>query len=110
MTESEEYDQESLHNHDNEKIFLEVPYDQRKTAKHYGAKWDPEKKKWFVTWIQHEIRGSEVSNYFIHYLEVPYDKKDEYKAKGCKWDTDLKKWYTYRANPHFDKDNLYGNK
>lgn len=29
-------------------VILEVPYIEKNEAKHLGAKWDPEIKKWFV--------------------------------------------------------------
>ena len=32
----------------NSKIYLNVPYTEKDTAKALGARWDPSKKKWYV--------------------------------------------------------------
>lgn len=31
------------------KIYLNVPYSQKEFAKKYGARWNPERKRWYVT-------------------------------------------------------------
>ena len=38
-----------------ERIYLDVPYEEKDDAKSHGAKWDPSKKKWWVYDISPEI-------------------------------------------------------
>ena len=32
-----------------QKIYLEIPFKEKETAKNLGAKWDPKKKKWYIS-------------------------------------------------------------
>ena len=39
-----------------ERIYLDVPYEEKDVVKSNGAKWDPSKKKWWVYDINPEIK------------------------------------------------------
>jgi hypothetical protein len=36
-------------------VYLEVPYEEKDDAKSHGAKWDAEKKKWWVQEMKPEL-------------------------------------------------------
>jgi len=37
------------------RVYLNVPFDEKDVAKSHGAKWDPEKKKWWVQEMKPEL-------------------------------------------------------
>ena len=73
--------------------FLNVPYDEKQAAKDLGAKWDAEKKQWYVPPLidlapfHRWNRGTNIE-LKSHYLE-----KDQIKYLGGKWDPCNKLWY-----------------
>jgi hypothetical protein len=38
------------------RIYLNVPFAEKENAKTHGAKWDPKKKKWWVTDLKSELK------------------------------------------------------
>lgn len=74
--------------------YLDVPFDQRESAKQKGARWDAEAKKWYVP----EFSPMEpfidwIATKDICYLNVSYDEKDDAKELGARWNNEMKKWY-----------------
>ena len=39
-----------------DRIYLNVPFAEKENAKMHGAKWDPKKKKWWVTELKSELK------------------------------------------------------
>lgn len=80
--------------------YLNVPFDEREEAKALGARWDGQKKMWYVPagkklddfakWLPN---GKAVKSVKKIYLKVPFDEKDTVKGMGAKWDQDKKSWY-----------------
>lgn len=88
------------------RIYLDVPYDEKNSAKQLGAKWDSQKRKWyfdgsikeiykFQRWIDTRSIFSD-SNKF--YFDVPISDIDIVKELGAKWDAEMKSWY-YNGSP-----------
>jgi len=88
------------------RIYLDVPYDEKNSAKQLGAKWDSQKRKWyfdgsikeiykFQRWIDTRSIFSD-SNKF--YFDVPISDIDIAKELGAKWDAEMKSWY-YNGSP-----------
>ncbi|RYZ91126.1 MAG: DUF1738 domain-containing protein [Proteobacteria bacterium] len=90
-----------------DRLFLEVPYTDRKQAKALGAKWDKDQKSWyapasvdasvFEKWQKtpnEGITSLEVSEKTSErvYIAVPYLERNEGKALGAKWDKEHKSW------------------
>jgi phage/plasmid primase-like uncharacterized protein len=84
-----------------EKVFLNVPYENRQEAKSLGAKWDSERKSWYAPvgtnlnplskWVETKMDNSKMSDKI--YLKVPYSEHKEAKALGAKWDLENKLWF-----------------
>lgn len=62
-----------------EATYLNVPYEQRETVKKHGAKWDPNKKKWYLP-AGIEVH-SELNQFMPNYTPPPTEKpKQEFYA------------------------------
>lgn len=62
-----------------EATYLNVPYEQRETAKKHGAKWDPNKKKWYLP--SGVEAHSELNQFMPNYTPPPVEKpKQEFYA------------------------------
>ena len=80
--------------------YLSVPFNENKEASQLGARFDPQKKCWYVPtgkdlglfsrWMSGTKAVKSVKKL---YLSVPYDDKDKAKKLGAIWDPDKKKWY-----------------
>ncbi len=92
--------------------YLSVPFAEKDSAKSLGARWDRDKKKWYVPkgvnpspfkkWVisfeeasakNRDIKKIEAESY----LNVPYADKDKIKSIGGRWDNDRKQWYVPRG-------------
>jgi len=90
---------------DGERVYLDVPYDNRADAKVSGAKWDAENKKWYFN-KDGETELSDYQKELIEkwkikpkiYLTVPFEYKDDAKEKGARWDAENKRWYCYEEH------------
>jgi frataxin-like iron-binding protein CyaY len=90
---------------DGERIYLDVPYDNRADAKVSGAKWDAENKKWYFN-KDGETDLSDYQKELIEkwkikpkiYLTVPFEYKDDAKERGARWDAENKRWYCYEEH------------
>jgi hypothetical protein len=71
--------------------YLIVPFDEKEEAKSLGARWDQEKKKWYVP-VGKDI--GPFRKWTKVFLTVPFAEKDEVKQLGGLWDIDAQKWYT----------------
>jgi DNA topoisomerase-3 len=75
------------------KTYLKVPYDEKDEAKKNGARWDNDKKLWYI------VKGIKtLEKYIIETLEVDYDDKDKVKKLGAFWNNENKTWNTTRGN------------
>lgn len=100
-----------------ERIYLNCPYDDKDACKALGGRWDGDVKKWYITdamasepfaqWMEGadtasdttSDRGAASSKTQAEeegertYLNCPFDEKDACKALGGRWDGEAKKWY-----------------
>ena len=80
-----------------EVTFLDVPFAQKDEAKALGARFDGQKRKWYVD------VGTDLDNFARWlgdtrtYLACPFDEKDAAKALGARWDNDARKWFVGRG-------------
>ena len=89
------------------KIYLNVKFEDRNIVKEKGAKWDVDKKKWYIysdneykdTLIE-KMQDIKMEEEEKIYLNVKFEDKNKVKEKGAKWDVDKKKWYIYSSNPN----------
>lgn len=89
------------------RVYLNVPFDDKDEVKKRGARWDPDVKRWYVgeylpaedfkAWIG-QPKGT-------MFLKVPFADKDEVKSLGGRWDKESGKWFVPKGVPAslFDK-------
>lgn len=88
----------------NGRVDLRVPFPEKDEAKALGARWDPDRRTWFVPpgadpnrfkrWSSDPAPlDSEPSAGTRVNLDVPFDEKDEAKSKGARWDPAAKRWF-----------------
>lgn len=82
------------------KIYLDVPYEKKDSVKKLGARWDKNRKKWYIMSNLSEEKREAIENILTTpseferiYLDVPYAKKDPVKKLGARWDKNKKQWY-----------------
>lgn len=92
-----------------DKIYLEVPFQDKDIVKEKGAKWDVDKRKWFIysdNEYKEELltrtKAVQKENGEKIYLNVKFEDKNKVKDKGAKWDKDEKKWYIFESNNYKD--------
>lgn len=90
----------------NAECYLSVPWDDKDLVKSLGARWDGERKSWYVPkgkdpapfqkWVVKKAppKASSIRKIFIN---VPFEDKDAAKSVGARWDGDNKSWY-YPSN------------
>ena len=99
-----------------ERVYFDVPYEQRQEAKALGCIWDKDNKKWFISEATPErieamdkagFKTVEVEEKNLEsvqknenaeikqktLLSVPYEEKDLAKELGAKFDRETKSWY-----------------
>ena len=99
-----------------ERVYFDVPYEQRQEAKALGCKWDKDNKKWFISEATPErieamdkagFKTVEVEQKNLEsvqknentdskqktLLSVPFEEKDLAKELGAKFDRETKSWY-----------------
>lgn len=99
-----------------ERVYFDVPYEQRQEAKALGCKWDKDNKKWFISEATPErieamdkagFKTVEVEQKNLEsvqknentdskqkiLLSVPFEEKDLAKELGAKFDRETKNWY-----------------
>ena len=81
----------------NDKIFINCPFNEKDEAKKEGAKWDGFEKKWYIpAKLFHQIeRFNKWKPKGRVYLNCPYSEKNQAKDRGAKWDGIVRKWYYY---------------
>ena len=72
--------------------WLEVPYEEKDTAKNHKARWDPDKRQWYAPpqvdrtplrkWMKRRI-----------HLNCSIEDRHVVKERGAKWDAVAGKWY-----------------
>ena len=61
-------------------------------VKSFGAKWDPQLKKWY---FEGDKLKDELEQYEETVVDIAYEDKDEYKEKySIRWDAENKNWIT----------------
>jgi len=87
-----------------DRVYLTINFDQKDKAKQLGAKWDVQKRKWWVSSYNKEaIRQFTNVKIKKYYLQVPFDKKEEVKQHGANWDIKKKQWYVTDINSQLRK-------
>lgn len=76
-----------------ERKYLDCPFAEKDEAKSLGAKFDNEKRKWYVAADADLAPFAKWMPASDRYLDCPFDEKDEAKALGAKWDNEQRKWY-----------------
>jgi len=71
------------------RVDLEVPFEEKDQAQEDGAKWDKDKRTWYM-----EKNVKKLEKYRRIYLFVPFEDKDQVKERGARWDKDKRMWYT----------------
>ena len=88
----------------NDRVDLKVPFPEKDDAKALGARWDPDRRIWFVPPGVDPSRFARGSPGPAHLssepsasarvdLDVPFEEKDEAKSKGARWDPAAKRWF-----------------
>jgi hypothetical protein len=72
--------------------WLEVPYEEKDAAKCAGARWDPEKRQWYVPPNVDRTRLHQWIKRRVH-LTCGFQDKDVAKSRGARWDAIAGKWY-----------------
>jgi serine/threonine protein kinase len=74
-----------------ERLYLNVPYDDREWAKEKGLEWDPDRKIWWLP------RGLDALKFrgFWAFLDSrkTYKDRESLKRKGCRYKKSAKAWY-----------------
>jgi ribonuclease HI len=93
-----------------------ITFDTKDEAKKLGAKWNPEKKYWYVentissdNMLKLEeldktinIKLSAIKNEDKIYINISFSKKDKAKKFGAKWDSVKKSWYYNKSTINDD--------
>ncbi|MGO9566162.1 MAG: strawberry notch-like NTP hydrolase domain-containing protein, partial [Desulfomonilaceae bacterium] len=101
-----------------EKIYLNVPFEEKEKVKSLGARWDKNLHAWFIPpgvdpesfakWGRGAVEGQGGTQAHRgkeerQYLAVPYGEREAAKALGAKWDKAAKCWY---VGPDGDAEKL----
>ena len=95
---------------EDERIYLNCPFDDKDECKSLGGRWDSDVRKWYITdemasepfaqWMEGADVSPDASKPQAEpdegektYLNCPFDDKEACKALGGRWDGDAKKWY-----------------
>jgi hypothetical protein len=79
-----------------EKIYIKIPYILKDTAKELGAKFDMDKRSWYIT------DETKINEFELIPISISYENRNIAKQKGCLWDPLIKKWLT----PNFNNQNV----
>ena len=71
----------------NEKVFFNVPFSEKDTAKAMGARFDGENKLWYAN--DNESLTA-LSSKWAFFIDCPFSQKNEAKEKGAKWEAEKK--------------------
>lgn len=83
------------------RVYLNVPFEDKDEVKKRGARWDPEVKRWYVgDYVPEEDFKSWIGRpKGTQFLKVPFSDKDEVKSLGGRWDPDSSKWFVPKNVP-----------
>jgi antirestriction protein ArdC/phage/plasmid primase-like uncharacterized protein len=91
-----------------ERTFIEVPFGEKEEAKALGARWDRQKRSWYIPaampvdlfakWQKHQDQHANLAERPApasarKYLAVPFGERKAAKAVGALWDSAAKSWY-----------------
>ena len=79
------------------KFYVQIPYWLKDQAKSLNAKYDTDKKSWYV------IKESAKDLFELKIIDVKYEMKDIAKENGAIWDKEKKCWMTCQFNVEFIK-------
>ena len=84
-----------------DKIYFDIPFEQKDSAKAAGLRWDSAARKWYASsaeiasasaWpVATCVGETEQAN--RHYFKVPFLQKDRAKAMGMRFDGTRKLWF-----------------
>lgn len=77
-----------------ERLWLEVPFEEKNEAKRIGGRWDNDERRWYAPLPIPEL----LERYERVYLAQPREENRAVKASGGRWDLDRQMWYTHRGN------------
>ena len=98
-----------------DRVYLNIPFKNKEDAKKRGAKWDADKKSWYVSrnakkefpeyqqkQVQQKTKQEKIAQTQKKYpsrvyINVPITKKQEAKKDGAKWDPSIKSWYVTQS-------------
>jgi len=98
-----------------DKIYFDVPFEQKETAKAAGLRWDSTIRKWYAA-------SAEIAEAFSlsvsdsaeapleaerYYFKVPFLQKDRAKATGMRFDGIRKLWFAPNAVLALDAARLF---
>ena len=101
-----------------DRVYLNIPYKEKQSAKSKGARWDPEMKSWYVArdsrknfseykqkqvqqkTKQEKIAQAQQKHPGRVYINVPFTQKQDAKKDGAKWDPSIKSWYVTQSIVH----------
>jgi serine/threonine protein kinase len=81
-----------------DKLYLNVPFDEKDDVKEDGAIFDGDVKRWYITADMDPLKFRR----YWSFLECPYKDKEKAKAKGARFDRNTKKWYVPAAKDFDD--------
>jgi len=84
-----------------DKIYFEVPFEQKEAAKAAGLRWDNTNRKWYATNLEiakafsaaTEVIAVAPAHVDRFYFRVPFLQKDRAKAMGMRFDGNRKLWF-----------------
>ena len=82
-----------------EKLYLNVPYEEREWAKNEGLKFDGEGKCWYLPPGKDPLKFRK----YWAYLEKTFSDREELKRRGCRYNRHLRKVYVPK---HLDIDDF----
>ena len=101
-----------------DRVYLNIPFKNKDDAKKRGAKWDGDKKSWYVSrdarkdfpqyqqkqvhqkTKQEKIAQEQKKHPGRVYINVPFKQKQKAKEDGAKWDPSIKSWYVTQSILH----------
>ena len=101
-----------------DRVYLNIPFKNKEDAKKRGAKWDADKKSWYVSrdarkdfpqyqqkQVQQKTKQEKIAQEQKKhpgrvYINVPFKQKQKAKEDGAKWDPSIKSWYVTQSILH----------
>ena len=78
------------------RVYLYVVYEHIGEAKRLGARYDPNRKRWYAPNAEPHLLqrwGTQTWAQERQYINVPFCDNDEARSMGAKWDREARQWY-----------------